>query len=354
VGAVVGVGLQDKETILFLMFGLAVGLVTTGHARVVRSPWPWVGGLLALAIWSPNVVWEAAHHWPTVEMDKSLQAEHSGLGFVITFPLLQLLLPNVFLAGVWLSGLWALWREPRFRIGRPFAVAYAALFVLLIVAIPDRFYYLAPMYVVLFAAGAIVAGQVVAGARRFFSERTPTRRLLWRSRRAAMAFALVAGLVMLPIALPVLPASALATVPLQNLNYNLGETIGWPELVATVARVYRSLPPDERDSAVILTANYGEAGAIDRYGSEFGLPSAYSGHNSFWWWGTPTPARGVTIAVGFYDASSLRPYFRVVTLAVRIQNPAGVDNDEDGAPVWVCRDQRAPWWRMWPSFRHYG
>ena len=168
-----------------------------------------------------------------------------------------------------------------------------------------------------------------------------------------MVFVLVAAAIGLPVSLPVLPAHALAAVPLQKLNYNLGEEIGWPELVRTVALVYRSLPRRERARAAIVTGNYGEAGAVDRYGPALGLPPAFSGHNSYWWWGPPRPSRGVTIAVGF-GRSGLSPYFSDVRLAARIHNGAGVQNDEQGQPVWLCLDQRVPWPRIWPRFRHYG
>src|SRR4029078_11547118 len=94
-------------------------------------------------------------------------------------------------------------------------------------------------------------------------------------------------------------ASALATVPLQNVNYNLGEVVGWPEFVRTISDVARSLPPSERRNVVLFTGNYGEAGAIDRFGPALGLPQAYSGHNNYWWWRPPRQTGGVTVAVGF-------------------------------------------------------
>jgi hypothetical protein len=192
-----------------------------------------------------------------------------------------------------------------------------------------------------------LAEEVVAGERRFFSRRPPRRRLLWRSARFALAFVLLAGLLDLPLSLPVLPASALSTVPLQKVNYNLGETIGWPELARTVARVYRAVP-----GATIVAENYGEAGAIARYGPALGVPRAFSGHNNYWDWGVP-PDAAATIAIGFSRAS-LAPFFGRIRLAARIENAPGVENDEQGAPVWVCRARVAPWAELWPRFKHYG
>jgi hypothetical protein len=102
-----------------------------------------------------------------------------------------------------------------------------------------------------------------------------------------------------------------------------------------------------------VTSNYGEAGAIERFGSPYALPRVYSGHNSYSWWGPPSPALGTTIAVGL-DRSDLTPYFASLRLATHIHNRYGVANDEEGAPVWIATGQRAPWSEIWPHFRHYG
>jgi 4-amino-4-deoxy-L-arabinose transferase-like glycosyltransferase len=202
VGAVVGVALLNKETILLLLFALAVGLVVTGHSRLFRSPWLWAGAAVALLIWSPNLVWQAGHGWPTVEMSRNLQRQHSGLGDSLKFPPILVLLPGWWVAPVWLAGLWALWREERLVAYRSFAVAAVLLFVLIGVFMGDRPYYPAPLFAILLAAGAIVTDGVVRGTRRFFSHRPPSRRLLWRSRRAAGWWVLVLALLGLPLPSP--------------------------------------------------------------------------------------------------------------------------------------------------------
>jgi hypothetical protein len=235
---------------------------------------------------------------------------------------------------------------------RAFAIAFVFGFVLLWIVIPDRFYYLFGIYPVLFASGAIVADEVATGTRGFFRA-CARHRWLWRSRTWAIGIVLVNGITFLPLGLPVLPASVVASANLQKVNYNLGEEIGWPELVREVARVWRSLPPSKRREAVVVTDNYGEAGAITRFGASYALPTAYSGHNSFWSWGPPAPSRGTTIAIGI-DRRELLPYFERVQLAARIHNHAHVNNDEAGSPIWICSRQRQPWPAIWVHFKHYG
>jgi hypothetical protein len=353
VGGVAGLALLDKETILLLLGGLFLGLVLTRRASVLASPWMWAGAGIAILLWSPNLVWEFANGWPTLEMSRNLHAEHSGLAYSIQYVPLQLLILGFATAPIWLAGAWALWREERFQPYRAFAVAFAILFAIVGLLMADRPYYLGGLFFVMLAAGSIVTEDVVAGRRRFFSDRPPRRRLIWRSRGAAVAFVVVVGVVTIPLSLPIFPASSLATIPLQKVNYNLGEMIGWPHMVAEIGAVYRSLPAAERAHAVILTSNYGEAGAVDLYGPAVGLARAYSGHNSFWWWGRPPDGTTAAVVVG-YEASYLRRLFSSVRPAGHLSNGFGVADDEEGQPIDVATGPRLPWPVLWPQLRHYG
>jgi hypothetical protein len=169
-----------------------------------------------------------------------------------------------------------------------------------------------------------------------------------------MAGAMLAGaLIAAPVTLPVLPARALHTVPVQKINYDLGEEIAWPKLVALVSREYRALPAAQRRRTTILTGNYGEAGAIDRYGPGLGLPQAYSGANNFWLWGPPPAADTAAIAVNL-DPALLRREFRHVRLVATYWNGLGVSDDEQGAQVFVATGLRSSWAQAWPAFRNYG
>jgi hypothetical protein len=135
------------------------------------------------------------------------------------------------------------------------------------------------------------------------------------------------------------------------VNEDVGETIGWPEFAQTVARVYRGLPDPKR--AAILAGNYGEAGAIDRYGPALGLPRAYSGHNAYGDWGPPPDGSAPVVVVGF-GARGLGADLRGCRLAARIENDAGIENDEEGNAVFVCSGPRERWTREWARLRHLG
>jgi hypothetical protein len=338
VGVLVGAALLNKNTVFFLLFGLGAGLLATPWRRLLWSPWVVAGAALAAAMWAPSLAWQADHGWAMFEMSRNLRREHSGLGVAIAFLPLQLLLMNPVTAPVWLSGLVRLWRDPERRRYRPVAIAFAVLLVTIAVAIGDRPYFLAPMYTPLFAAGAVA-----------FEQRLAQGRARW-SRRAAAAVLVVGGLAALPVALPLLPASALRTVPLQSVNYDLGEQIGWPEFSRTVGAAYRSLGQSD---AVVVGSNYGEAGAVLRYGPAGIAERTFSGQNTDWWYGPPPDAARSAVLIGF-GRELVQRFWTDCQQFGRIRNAAGVDNDEDGLPVWTCAGQRTPWSRAWPEFRHYG
>jgi hypothetical protein len=155
-----------------------------------------------------------------------------------------------------------------------------------------------------------------------------------------------------PVAIPVLPASTLRAVPLQKINYDLAETIAWPRLVALVAREYHSLPAAQRRLTTVLAGNYGEAGAIDRYGSQLGLPRAYSGANNFWLWGPPPTADTAAVVVNLYPAFLHREFTHVRQVAT-FGNGLGVSDDEQGARIFVVSGLRSTWQEAWPAFRDY-
>jgi hypothetical protein len=64
VGAAVGIALLSKYTALLFGPAILIWLVAVPKLRRwLLSPWPYLGGLVALAIFSPVILWNADHHW---------------------------------------------------------------------------------------------------------------------------------------------------------------------------------------------------------------------------------------------------------------------------------------------------
>ncbi len=342
VGLVAGVGLQNKFLLAFLLAGVSVGLLIAGQRNALRGPWPWMAAVLALLIWAPNLVWQATHGWPQLELSAAIAAGSSGSSqpWWLFLPF-QLILISPVLVPVWVAGLWRLARDPGLRAYRAFAVAYPLLAVVFLVT-GGKPYYLAGLYPVLLAAGAAPTLRWV----RAVPAKLRDRRIQLGT---ALGFSAAGAAVLM---LPIVPVQYLAATPITAVHYDAGETVGWPELVRTVAGVQATLPAAERDTAIVLTRNYGQAGAVEHFGPELGLPRpAYSGHNGYAEWGPPPETATTAVVVG-YDAERLGRRFGSVQLAARVDNGVGLDNDEQGTPVWICRDRLAGWAELWPQIRH--
>src|SRR3954471_16507559 len=219
-----GVALLNKPLIAFLLVALAFGAVVAGPRTLLRSGWLWAGVLLAAAAWSPWLIWQARHGWPQLDVSSSIAAGGSASSqprwALVPF---QFLLVSPVLVPVWIAGLVGLLRRPHLRPFRLFGVAWLFLVAAFSVA-GGKPYYLAGMFPILLAAGAIETDAWI--------ERGTARR-----RTGLLATMVVlSGVVSAVIALPVLPASD--SGPVIAMNGDVGETIGWPDLARTVAGVY--------------------------------------------------------------------------------------------------------------------
>ena len=316
-GGAVGLGMLNKWTTALLVIGLAVGFVATPARDALRSRWLLVGAAVALALWTPNVAWQAQHHWPQVAAADSIRDPTMAL---LTLPFLIVLLGGGAVLAI--PGLLWLARSPDAKDYRPFAIAFVVI-VAIVMVTAGKPYYAGVFGLPLIAAGA-ASGLGASG---------------WR---VPVAVA-VLGVVAAPLSMPLLP---LATADFaRGVNPEIGEMVGWRDLVDRVATVYQRYP-----GATIFTSNYSEAGSIEMFGGDR-LPQPISGHMTYWFWGHPSGRSETTIVVGA-SKRYLQRYFGDVQLAATFHTPHGVHNEEDGAAIFVCHQQRLTWDEMWPALRH--
>lgn len=350
-GAVAGFSLLSKYMIAFYVVALAIGLLATSLRASLLKPWVYASAALGLVIVLPNILWQQAHGWPFIELGKAgasgKNIELSPWGFFTQ----QLLLMGPLAGPVWLAGLWAGARKPAFAVLRAVSIAYVLLFAFFVID-HGKASYLTPIYPVLLAMGAIAIERWMANAY---------------ARGAAVAAIAVSGAVIAPLAVPMMSeeayirySTALGMTPaataaehLQqaSLPQGFADMHGWPEMAAKIAEVYWSLPPKERAQAVFAGSNYGEAAAIDIYGSRLGLPPAISGHNNYWIWGPQGHDGSVVIEIGGTREQRLEK-FRSVEFAGWIESPYAMPY-ETHQPIWIERDLREPITDVWPKAKRY-
>jgi 4-amino-4-deoxy-L-arabinose transferase-like glycosyltransferase len=334
VGIAAGVGLENKDTLLFLGAGMAVGLVLARRWDVVRSWWAWAAIGIALLLWAPNLAWQAANGWPQLTMAQAISS-YAGDNRAQIVPLLWLfsgpLLFPISAAGlIWL--LRAKGAAPWRAIGIGSLVALA-----LVVVTGGKAYYAIGSVSALMAAGAVVVDRWVAlGHARL------------KLASYGLAAAVSGGLIVL-LTLPILPLDTYAKSSLPAAVPDTANEVGWPQFVATVEAVAAELPPDARAHAVILTNDYSEASPLVLLGS--GLPPVYSGHNAYWAWGPPGPDDTVVIHVGDWRPTDWTPFLSGCHDVAFIDNGLGINNAEQGKAVSLCAGLVRPWSEMWPQLR---
>jgi hypothetical protein len=349
-GAVAGVGLLNKISLLYLGFGLVVGLVLARRWDVFRSRLFWAGGLLAVAIFLPHLLWQHAHGWPTLEFMANARREKmaplSAPGFVR-----EALLQTAPMAWLWVLGVgWLLRARAAARLR---ALGFAFLVVLGVLAFGGgKPYYLAAAYALAFAAGAVAVEAGTAGRAR--------------SLRPVLAVLMVGvGLAVSPFGRPVLPedtfvryAAALGQKPgteernpVGRLPQFYADMHGWRAMAEAVAGVVHELPAGDRAKACVFGQNYGEAGAVEYFGRDLDLPPAISAHNSYWLWG-PGRCTGEVLVVIGDRRERLEELFEDVRLGA-MSRCVDCMPYEDGRSIWVARGLKPPIADLWPRLKHF-
>jgi hypothetical protein len=342
IGAAVGMGLLTKYSIVFYIAGILIGVVLTAARRFLKSGWFWAGIALALLIFLPNFLWQVHHDFISYHFLQHIHTRDVGQGRANGFLKAQFLgCANLFAAPLWLAGLVALLRSPRYRM---LAWMYLVPFAILWFA-KGRFYYLCAAYPMLIAMGAVVGERWV--------------RALPRLVRVAIEIVFFAGILafgalVLAGWVPIASSGPLRDFALSH-SEDLREEIGWDEMVRTVASIRDSLPPDQQAHLGITVGNYGEQGAIEMLGPAYHLPPPISTTNSAWLRGYPVPPPTTIIALGISreDADSI---FTNCRWAGHNGNSEGIRNEESQfhPDIFVCGPPRLPWTKLWQEHQDFG
>ena len=346
IGLVLGLGMETRYTAGFWTLGIVAAVLLSELRKHLAGKWLWIGVMLAVLLFLPNVIWQAQHHWISLDFLKHLHErdvrQGRNKGFLLGQALLCLNVATVPLAAM---GLWFLSAKEQ---GRKYAAVgwmVLATFLLFWIA-KARFYYTAPIYPVLLAAGSVASGNWMKTAKPALAN--SVNRLRW-------AGMLLTGAVFAVFVMPIAPFGGAAWRLTSKLHDQFREQIGWTDLADTVARVYNSLPAEERAHTGILTGNYGEGGALNLYGPSRGLPFAMSGTNSFWYRGYDPRQPQTIIAVGL-EKEEVDANFSSCLVVAKNTNQLGVENEEslDHPDIYLCRGLKAPWPEFWKKFQRYG
>ena len=354
-GVLAGIGLENKYSMAVFGFAVVVGLVLTPQRKAFASPWIWIAGAIAFAIFLPNLLWNLQHHFPFLELMRNIRASGRDLAFTPPGYLkAQMMLLTPVTLPVWFMGAvyFFFWKT-----GKPFRLLGWTFVTVLLVFIVShgKDYYASPVYPMMFAAGAIA-----------FEQLSQLRGLGW-VRPALIGLILLGTAALLPLFLPVLSPEAFlryqARLPFQiqpdeksmlmePMPHYYSWTFGWEEMVQAVAKAYALVPPEERADTAIFANDFAAAGAIDIIGPRYGLPKAIGGHQSYWLWG-PRNYTGQTVIVLGSTPEREAQNFREVTVVAELHNPYAPP--WENRPVLLCRSPKnfRTVQEIWSKVKHW-
>lgn len=357
-GAIAGLGLENKYSIAIFVFALLLGLLLTQHRRLLFTPWLLAGGVVALLIFLPNLVWNVRHHWPFLELMHNIRATGKDISYPPgAYTAQQILMMNPLTFPFWFGGLLFYFFSGTGKNHRVFGWTFLITFAFFLVS-HGKDYYSAPAYPILLAAGAVAAELLLSGSGQ------PSK---WRAALKPVCFVwLLTGIsLILPLVLPVLSLEAFLRYKAHSppggkptersfvgtpLPQYFADELPWQEQVAAVARVYHSLSPEEETKTAIFGDNYGQAAAIDFFGPRYGLPKAISGHQNYFLWGPRNYTGEIVIVVG-QPEDDVRGYFASVEAAATVNVPYAYSYETH--PILLCRGLKGNLQTLWPQVKHW-
>jgi hypothetical protein len=353
VGILVGLGLEMKHTMVLYVIALLAGMLCTPWRRLLWSRWTLWGAACAFLLLLPNIVWQAVNDFPSLTFYRNAMVNKN----IPTAPLgvlaAQVLFLNPASLPLWVAGLAFLFIAPAGARTRFLGWAYLALLAVLVASGSSRPDRITAMYTVLFAAGSVAIGRIV---------NLSLRRTAWTTMAILLA---VGGALLLPVCTPLLAPPALRShiaalgwsFDIESGKMNeplpqwLADRLGWRELASDVAEVCAALPADERRDAVIVSTNYGEAGALELYGAEFHLPRVYATHNSYHTWGSPADSVKTYVCV-YVNGDDLRRRFESVVEA-KVHTCADCTRPQRSIPIYVARGPQFSMSAAWRRFKTF-
>ena len=353
-GVSAGLGLENKVSEVFFLVCMLVALLLTPQRRILKSRWFGVAVLLMVTLALPNLLWQIHHHFPTLAWLRGVQKSDKDVKLgLLAFLHAQWFMLHPFTVLLWVSGVVWLLVSKAARPFRFLGVMYL-LFLVSMMAMHAKDYYLAPVYPVFFAAGAVA----------WFSW---ARERAWKNALIGLyGLALIWGCYRsIPFSIPVLSPERFVAyekkmgfTPQDTENHDAtilpqfyADRFGWTELVEKVARIYNGLPPQERAVTGIFAGNYGEASAINLFGPKYGLPVAISGHQNYWIWGPRGYTGQEMIVINGATPEEMKPFYASCTVVDVRNNPLAMPWEHGN--IYLCYGRKKPYAADWNDLKHY-
>lgn len=351
-GVVLGMGLLNKISVLFLGAGIFVGLLLTNY-KYFTTRWPYITGVIAMTFFLPYVLWNLNNDLAHLEFIHNASAGKYANLSRWSFVKEQLLFLNPISTPIWLGGIVALLIYKPLKPYRIFGWMFITAFLILFLNGTSKGEYLAPAYASLFSAATI-----------WMEQNLIARSVSW-IKYVYVVLLLISSTLLLPMVMPVLPVAHYITFSKRlgieaesNENKELAELpqfyadmFGWKEKARDVAKVYNTLSAEDKSKCAIFSMNYGRCGAIDFFGEQYGLPKSIGNHNNYWIWGPREYTGEVMIILGG-SIEDHQDHFASCE-KVGVSSCTYCMPYENNVNIFLCRGLKYSLKEVWKEEKHY-
>lgn len=340
-----------KYDALFFCFGL-LSLLLFKKTRVILVKGKyWQYLIVSFLILLPNIIWQYVNDWPALQMFHRLYK--TQLDEVTTLHILHDLFlsvnPIAFI--LILPALVFMFADKKNKsLYKP--LAYSILLsVLLLAYSKGKAYYFFPIVLTVLPFSGIFWERIILPKRNW---------LLY-----PLSFILLIGAILIPFGMPVYSYhhylnSAYKYSPKEIKNgkevlpiqeYYAKEK--WKETVTQLKIIYDSLPNDEKNNCLIWGKHYSQAGAVELFRNDYGLPHAFSYHGSFYTWAPSGKMPETVIAFSYNDTSDdfFNPFFEEVIPVRKICSDYASSEGWVVQTIYICKKPKQSFNKMKKLFK---
>ncbi len=352
-GFLLGLGFENKYNMFFWFFALSLGLLFTQERKIFKNSLFWIACSISILLILPNLIWQVNHKFPAIEFIIYRLTDNDVIHLNLYKYLLdQLIMLNPVTLPLIFAGLYFYLKNKSFRF---LGLAYLIILALVFSLKGNKVYYIAPVYPVLFASGAVMLETWFLRTKHSLSLKIIFITIL-------LFFAVIEAPLWIPLLSPenyiaYSQKIKLSPPPIWNFKQEgmpqiLSGFFGMSKMTKTVSEFYNQLPQEEKAKTTIFTSNYGETAAINFLGQSYGLPRAISNTVDYYYFGPPNYYVENIIFVGGF----VQPVFK--------QNCASFDKVREAnleyapaflnQPLYYCKELKIPLNIIWPSIKNLG
>lgn len=335
-------GFLTKFDILFFIAGLVSLLLIekTRKAILTKSIWKYI--LIFILIISPNLWWQYQHQFPVLNMFSLLyktQLDKLTISGVLKDLIIMLNPLTIF---IWVGGLLFMFSKKYSSFFRPIAISIIIPLLLFLIT-KSKAYYFVPTVLTLLMFGSIWFEQNILSKRKW---------VLY----PATILLIASGILFAPFGLSLLPLNRFVKFAklkmknerLQNERFQVDcqeyfAQTKWENTLTALKQVYDSLPETEKQTCMIWGKHYSQAGGVNLYRVDYGLPKAFSYHGRFYLW-TPEsgtiPETVIAFTNGEADINFFKDFFSSVVAAKTIYNPYASFDKDIYQTIFICKEPK--------------